>query len=258
MEDDVELEETQVTDEESATVGDEQDEAEVEEHEEATASEEGDAEGEEEPEEKPKRRNRKTADRRIRTLTAKNHELQRQLEAQATEQQPLTEPKEGDFEDYSDFVAAKATHATEKTLRKNESNNQQQAANFEQQERVANFNDGLDEAREKYEDFDEVWNNDTPVSQPMADAILESENAGEVAYYLGSHPKEATRISSMRSPMRQAAEIGKIEQKLSTPKPKRTTKAPPPITPLKGGGSVKKSVTEMTPGEMAKHLGLPG
>jgi hypothetical protein len=53
-----------------------------------------------------------------------------------------------------------------------------------------------------------------------------------LAYYLGSNPKDAERISRM-SPLAQAKEIGKIEAKLASDPPvKRTTSAPAPISPV--------------------------
>jgi hypothetical protein len=64
----------------------------------------------------------------------------------------------------------------------------------------------------------------------MAETIQSSDVGPELAYYLGSNPKEADRISRM-SPLSQAKEIGKIEAKLvSSPPVKRTTSAPPPIS----------------------------
>ena len=66
----------------------------------------------------------------------------------------------------------------------------------------------------------------------MAETIQSSEIGPDLAYYLGSNPKEADRISRM-SALAQAKEIGKIEAKLaSNPPVKRTTSAPAPISPV--------------------------
>ncbi len=66
----------------------------------------------------------------------------------------------------------------------------------------------------------------------MAETIQASDVGPDVAYYLGSNPKEADRISRL-SPFLQAKEIGKIEAKLATDPPvKKTTAAPQPITPV--------------------------
>jgi hypothetical protein len=66
----------------------------------------------------------------------------------------------------------------------------------------------------------------------MAETIQSSDVGPELAYYLGSNPKEADRISRM-TPLSQAKEIGKIEAKLvSAPPMKKTTSAPAPISPV--------------------------
>jgi hypothetical protein len=66
----------------------------------------------------------------------------------------------------------------------------------------------------------------------MAQAIQASDAGPDVAYYLGSNPKETDRISRL-SPILQAKEIGRIEAKIANDVPvKRTTSAPAPISPV--------------------------
>jgi hypothetical protein len=88
-------------------------------------------------------------------------------------------------------------------------------------------------ARDKYDDFDQVARNpNVPITEVMAEAIYASDVGPEVAYFLGSNVKEAARISKL-SPFLQAKEIGKIEAKLASEPPvKKTTSAPPPISPV--------------------------
>jgi hypothetical protein len=67
----------------------------------------------------------------------------------------------------------------------------------------------------------------------MAETIHSSDIGPDLAYYLGSNPKEADRISRL-SPYLQAKEIGRLEAKLvSEPVTKRVTNAPEPIQPGK-------------------------
>ena len=66
----------------------------------------------------------------------------------------------------------------------------------------------------------------------MAETIQSSDVGPEIAYYLGSNPKDADRISRM-APLAQAKEIGKIEAKLALDPPvRKTTSAPAPISPV--------------------------
>ncbi len=97
----------------------------------------------------------------------------------------------------------------------------------------AGYREREEAAYDKYDDFEAVaYNPRLPITDSMAEAIQTSEIGPDVAYYLGSNPKEAARISQL-SPIQQAREIGKIEVKLTTTPPvKKTSTAPAPITPV--------------------------
>jgi hypothetical protein len=88
-------------------------------------------------------------------------------------------------------------------------------------------------AFDKYDDFEQVvYNRSLPITTVMAETIQASDVGPDVAYYLGSNPREAERISRLL-PYLQAKEIGRIEVQLTdNPPVKRTTNAPPPIKPV--------------------------
>ena len=96
------------------------------------------------------------------------------------------------------------------------------------------YHDREEEVRGKYDDFDQVaYNPNLSITDVMAETIRASDIGPELAYHLGSNPKEADRISRL-SPFLQAKEIGKIEAKLTdNPPVKKTSSAPAPITPVK-------------------------
>jgi hypothetical protein len=102
-----------------------------------------------------------------------------------------------------------------------------------QAELVEQYHEREEEARSKYDDFEQVaYNPKLPITDVMAQTIQASDIGPEMAYYLGSNPKEAERISKL-SPFMQAKEIGKIEAKLSdNPPVKKTSNAPAPIAPV--------------------------
>ena len=106
-------------------------------------------------------------------------------------------------------------------------------AEREQLALVEAYHDREEQAREKYDDFEQVvYNRNLPITDVMAQTIQASEIGPDVAYYLGSNPKEADRIARL-SPFLQAKEIGRIEAKLAeNPPVKRSTSAPPPIKPV--------------------------
>ena len=103
----------------------------------------------------------------------------------------------------------------------------------QQTEVLGAYHDREEEARNKYDDFEQVaYNPKLPITTVMAQSIQASDVGPEVAYYLGANPKEADRISRL-APILQAKEIGRIEAKMANDPPvKKTTSAPAPISPV--------------------------
>jgi hypothetical protein len=130
------------------------------------------------------------------------------------------------FESPEAYAEALAYQKAEELIAKREAAKQQSAVLESYQERE-------EAARDKYDDFEQVaYNPKLPITNVMAETIQSSDIGPELAYYLGSNPKDAERISRM-SALAQAKEIGKIEAKLAAEPPvKRTTSAPAPISPV--------------------------
>jgi hypothetical protein len=103
----------------------------------------------------------------------------------------------------------------------------------QQAETLDSYRDREEEARDRYEDFEQVaYNPNLRITEVMAQTIQASEIGPDVAYFLGANPKEADRISKLQ-PILQAKEIGKLEAKLAdNPVVKKTTSAPTPIAPV--------------------------
>jgi len=110
---------------------------------------------------------------------------------------------------------------------------EQREQHRQQTEILEAYHEREEEARTKYDDFEQVAYNPTlKITTVMAQAIQASDAGPDVAYYLGSNPKETDRISRL-SPILQAKEIGRIEAKIANDVPvKRTTSAPAPISPV--------------------------
>jgi hypothetical protein len=102
-----------------------------------------------------------------------------------------------------------------------------------QAEVVEAYNEREEKARDKYDDFEDVvYNPKLRITDVMAESIQSSDNGPDLAYWLGSNPKEAERIARL-SPILQAKEIGKIEVRLAdNPPVKKSTSAPTPISPV--------------------------
>lgn len=77
-----------------------------------------------------------------------------------------------------------------------------------------------------------------PISEAMAEAIVDSDVGVKLALHLQNNPDDVSRIAALPA-ARQAAEIGKLEVKLSAPPAaKKPSNAPAPITPVGSKGNV--------------------
>ncbi len=99
--------------------------------------------------------------------------------------------------------------------------------------------------RHKVPDFDAVVQNpNLTVTPVMADAIRESSRGGEIAYYLGKNPDEATQIAGL-SPISQATAIARLESRLAS-NAVSVSRAPQPVGTLSGrGGSAGTPLEDM-------------
>jgi hypothetical protein len=179
--------------------------------------------------------------------------------------QPEPEPKEEDFENYSDFVGAKArwqavqVHAEARLKDQQEAVAQAQVQEFNS--RVERYMALADEFKKEHPDFDEVTGAEAdPLSPFLRVAILESEIPAHVTYHLAKNPELYGRLNGMSDVVGLNREIGRLEAKLESQAPsdpatggetqqrqaeRKTTSAPPPITPVKSTGSNVKDDGDM-------------
>lgn len=116
--------------------------------------------------------------------------------------------------------------------------------------------------RAAHPDYDVIARNPAlPITQQVAEIILETDDPPAIAYYLGQNPQEAAAIAQM-TPHQIGRAIGRIEAKLSAPpaaettrqpEPRTVTKAPPPVTTLSGAPTIKKNVDDMSMAEYDAH-----
>ena len=146
--------------------------------------------------------------------------------AQPKPQAPAEVPKVDQFESPEAYAEALAEQKAEELIAKREAMRQQAEA-------TEAYHDREEEARTKYDDFEQVaYNPRLPITTVMAETIRSSDLGPDLAYFLGSNPKEAERIARL-SPFLQAKEIGRIEAKLAAEPPtKKTSSAPAPIAPV--------------------------
>lgn len=177
-----------------------------------------------------------------RKLAQKDAEIARLNAALAAQQaapatQPAGEPTPDNYKNWDDYTKALTKYTAEQVVKETLSERDQTS---KKQTATETWNNRADEARKLYEDYDDALASfdDVPVRKDITDALLESEVGPKVAYYFTEHPEELDAINKGGvSPFAIAKAITRIEGIVGGDKggkaAVRTTKSPPPITPVK-------------------------
>lgn len=236
--------------------------------EQVAASEEEGEEGEEAPKRKrssesalkgelTKERNRRREAQSL--ATSNQHRLDAALAAleAATKAPEPDKPKRADFSDPDEYDVALEKYATDRAEKAAEIKVRQrlqaEAVEKQSKELTDNFREAIEKFTEDHADFEDVFTEDLPITIAMSHAIMSSDSPAELAYWLGQNPDEAKRISQMTD-VRAVKELGRIEERLTTPARPASTAKPAPIKPVGArSGASGKDVGEMTMEEYAAH-----
>lgn len=169
-------------------------------------------------------------------------------------------PQPGDFENYDDYIAARAVFAARRANDDDRAEGvsaQKTAAERAMEEARAraaeearrNFAESAAEARGRYADFDAVvFDSGVTIAPHIAEMIAFSDSPADLAYAVAKDRALAGKLSAMQ-PVEAAREIGRIEARLSFPQPRTQTKAPEPINPVRGKGGAARDPLKMSPAE---------
>jgi len=215
----------------------------------ADAAEKADGEGdedetpdEEQDDEKPKKLSRsQRMKRQIETLRAQLAQAEQRAtdpERKPVDPAPKFEAFNGDFDAYD---AARIKWAAREAIREQQTvfqQTQEQRMQEElQAETIREFQASQAAARKAIPDFEAVVSKaQIPVSRHVGELILESDKAGLLQYHLATRPELVDELNGL-SPADAARRIGRLEGRLSYPKPRTETKAPPPSAKLRGGAT---------------------
>lgn len=163
-------------------------------------------------------------------------------------------PVSEDFETHDEYVEALTDWKVDQTER---AKVEKQTAN-QSKEQEADFFAVIDAGSDRYADFDEVARKQPADGGPeitpaMLEAMMESDDPVELAYYLGNNVEESKKIARM-SPVGAARALGKIEERFSAggaqnPKPtpqKTKTKDITPSSPITGKTIPDKDLSKMS------------
>ena len=119
------------------------------------------------------------------------------------------------------------------------------------------FEAKVDEARERIPDIDQALRDfaNLPLSSEAAEVLAESTKAAELAYFLAKNPEQAHRLARMPA-AKQGAELARIEQRIGSVQPRRTSAAPPPV-PMIGASSAPAAPT-LQSASVAEIAGMLG
>ena len=133
-------------------------------------------------------------------------------------------PKEADFKTYGEFIEALTDWKTDRKLEAADQRRAQEARERTEADKGNAITDAhntrVDEAKTRYQGADDkpAWDaafkglDDNSFSGPMVVFIFESEAGPDITYYLATNREELARIRAL-TPIRQAAELGRIEAK---------------------------------------------
>lgn len=177
---------------------------------------------------------------RIDQLTRQRRDAERERDELRSKLEQKQTPSQDQFDDYDDYVVEKASLKIEQDRLNSQSESLKKSI-------AETFQLRVDAAKDLYSDYEVVAQNPAlPITDDMAEVIMDSEQGPDIAYHLGKNPQEALRIAKL-SKTRQAVEIGKLEDRLSKPAPIK--KPPPaPINPVSGSsiGTVAKDPSKMS------------
>lgn len=216
--------------------------------------------------------------KRIDQLVREKHEAQRALEAERLERLreqaqveaidqvraiDQQEPKLDQFETTQDYMAAHARWASQRALtvmnaQANLKSAESLIQRMDEDQKAEQHRGRLTEVSrqidqklgpgvKKYADFAQVLGNpelQSSIGTPLFDAVMNSDNAVDIAYSLGKNPSEYHRLLelSMRSPMSAYKEILALDAKFSGAS--KVTSAPAPPPELKGTPPVQKRLAD--------------
>jgi len=153
------------------------------------------------------------------------------------------EPRPDQFSDMYEYAKALAEYTADKKMAERDQQDKARKAAAEQEVKFKAWADRVNAAKNQLPDFDDmVQSSDVKVSDPVRDAIIESEYGPQILYYMAENAEFAKKLGDM-SIVSAVREIGKIEAryerdaKVSAPEAKAVvgkSRAPAPISPLRG------------------------
>jgi hypothetical protein len=179
-------------------------------------------------------------------LEARFKELESKVNPPAKAQDDFgPEPKPEEFNDMFEYAKALAEYTADKKLMERDKQEADRKAAEQRAQFEKSWADRVNAAKSELPDFDEmIQSSDVAVSDPVRDAIMESDTGPQILYYLAENPEFAQELGK-KSVISALREIGKLEARFekaptkTASEPEVTTtagkaNAPAPISPIRG------------------------
>lgn len=165
----------------------------------------------------------------------------RALKQQPQQQQTVTtdEPQPENYSDAFEYAKDLAKYEARRIVEAEKQQVEQAKAAERQNEVIKTWTERVQKAKADMPDYDEmVGSSDVAIHDVLRDAIIESDVGPKILYHLAENEEYAKKVASMSLPQA-LKELGKLEARYSdSPEEKppavRTSKAPPPINPIRG------------------------
>ncbi len=187
---------------------------------------------------------------------AQEREARQKLEAELAAVRQQVKPQQGrpadgkpqpsQFTDAFEYAESLADWSAEQALGRRDLEDLERRADEARQKVISTWANKVAAAKSEIPDFDDmVASSGVAVSDPIRDAILESDVGPQILYHLAKEDDLAKKIASM-SPFAALREIGKLEAKFEMQPQTRQSnsvgrsKAPPPISPIRNAGNANQ------------------
>ena len=196
---------------------------------------------------KKKRQERNRA--RWRDMKAKLAMAEREIERL----QSIETPDFTKIEDYDEALAERTAHKVRQQSIKDTEERLQSTRQETVEAMRSAWEESVADARERYPDFDQKFNENVPVHRAAVPLLVDSDQGADIAYWLASNTKAAAELYDLfeSSPAQALMKLGEIRGNLSRPAPKKASTAPKPAKTISGGQNPlsfdqgKASVDEM-------------
>ena len=180
-------------------------------------------------------------------LEARLKALEQSSQPQKASVEPEDEPQPHQFSDAFEYAKALAEFTAEKALKERDRQEVERKAAEERQKVMDAWAQKVEAAKAELPDFDDmIQSSDVVVTDPVRDAILESDIGPQILYHLAENPEVAEKLASMSIPAA-LRQLGKLEAKLEKAveeQPEKPSKpvvkksnAPEPIKPLRAASA---------------------